>query len=215
MHPQKILLVDDDEINGKIFCKRLEKRGFDVSLVHSGSACLETIHKDPSYIVLLDIVMPEMDGVEVLDTLRKKYDSTVLPIIMITAKDEVEQVVECLEMGANDYITKPLSIEIAIARINTQLKMMDLHKKSLKSKQFQTIASMVATYNHEINNPLTIAMACLRKDVSSLTQDKLDQSIGALNRIAEIVRKIEEITKDPDSIEETTYVEDLKMIKLD
>tara|TARA_R110002072_G_scaffold64203_5_gene159684 strand:+ start:16948 stop:17592 length:645 start_codon:yes stop_codon:yes gene_type:complete len=210
-----ILIVDDDQINGKVLSKRLTKRDYEVELVHSGKDCLEAISNNDNVIVLLDIVMPEMTGVEVLLKIREKYSHTELPIIMITAKDDTEQVVECLELGANDFIAKPVNIDIASARINTILNLLDLSEKSVKAKQLSTIQSMVATYNHEINNPLTIALGFLKRDFSSLDERKVNIAIEALQRIAGITKKIEGLTREDAEIEETTYVDESKMMKLD
>lgn len=210
-----ILIVDDDHINGKVFAKRLTKRDYTVELVHSGQECLDVISKNSNYIILLDIVMPEMNGIEVLLKLRETYSSSELPVIMITAKDDTEQVVECLEMGANDFIAKPVNIDIATARINAQFSMLEMAEKSIKAKQLSTVQSMVATYNHEINNPLTIALGCLRRDFEKLDEKKVNIAIEALNRIADITKKIEGLTKDGAEIEETTYVDSSKMMKLD
>ncbi|MCP4914776.1 MAG: response regulator [Oligoflexia bacterium] len=210
-----ILIVDDDHINGKVFGKRLTKRGYTVELVHSGQECLDVIAQNSNYIILLDIVMPEMNGIEVLLKLRETYSSSELPIIMITAKDETEQIVECLEMGANDFIAKPVNIDIATARINATFNLLEMSERSIKAKQLSTVQSMVATYNHEINNPLTIALGCLRRDFEKLDEKKVKIAIDALNRIADITKKIEGLTKEGTEIEETTYVDSSKMMKLD
>ena len=207
-----ILLVDDDQINSKVFSKRLEKRGYRVFYVSSGEECLEFIKKNSNVIVLLDVVMPNMNGIEVLTTLRQEYPETKLPIIMITAKDDTEMVCQCFQIGANDYLTKPVNMDIGIARIETQQKLKSLNENALKSKQLETINAMIATYNHEINNPLTIAIGNLSKKFEDLDELKIKKSMDALFRIKDIVKKIDEVASE--EIQEEVYVEDTKMIKL-
>lgn len=208
-----VLIVDDDVINSKIFSKRLIKKGFNTHVVHSGLECLRLLDEDHSYIVLLDIVMPDMNGLEVLKEIRSKWTQTQTPVIMLSANDEVEQIVDCLTLKASDYITKPANIDIACARISAQSSLQRLSKENMKKNQVETINSMVVTFNHEINNPLTIAIGALKRDFNKITEKRVLIALESLYRIARIVKKIERVTKD-DDIEEETYVEDRKMIKL-
>ena len=208
-----VLIVDDDVINSKLFSKRLKKRGFSTQVVHSGMDCLRILDEDNSYIVLLDIVMPGMDGMEVLKEIRSKWTQTQTPVIMLSANEEVEQIVDCLTLKANDYITKPANIEIACARISAQSSLQRLSKDNIKKNQVETINSMVVTFNHEINNPLTIAIGALNRDFSKITEKRTVIALESLYRIARIVKKIERVTNDGD-VEEETYADDRKMIKL-
>lgn len=212
----KVILVDDDHINSKIFSKRLAKRGYDVDTLHSGSECLEFVKNfDKSYslVIILDIVMPELNGIEVLKEIREDFSPMELPVIMLSAKDDTEDIVECLSLGASDYLTKPANIDIATARINTQKELLSFYQGNIKKKQLETINSMVATFNHEINNPLTIALGSLKRDFSKIDERRVKISVEALERIADIVRKIEKVTKSSE-IEEEVYVDQTKMIKL-
>lgn len=116
-----ILVVDDEEINRDLLRRRLERKGYSVETVEDGSAalkCIETSHFD---MVLLDIMLPELDGVTVLKKLRVDFSASELPVIMVSAKDDSEGIVEALQLGANDYITKPVDFPVALARIDNQL----------------------------------------------------------------------------------------------
>ena len=118
----KLLLIDDDEMNGMLLKKRLNKRGFECEYVQSADECFEVLNQQQFDLVLLDIIMPRVSGIDVLVQIRKQKNNFELPVIMVTAKDEASDVVEALKKGANDYITKPVNMEIAEARIKTQLK---------------------------------------------------------------------------------------------
>ena len=215
---KKLLLVDDDQMNGKLLQSRLQKRGFECDYVMSGKECLEAL-KDGKYgLVLLDIMMPDMSGIEVLEEIRKDKKPVELPVIMVTAKDEAKDIVDALKKEASDYLTKPVNMEIAVARINTQLQVLALVNESLKSKQLSTITIMVTTLNHEINNPLAIAVGNLSILQTKLSEDtgaleRIEKAMGALNRITEIVKKIEEISQKSE-IEETVYSGDVNMFKV-
>ncbi len=212
---RKILLVDDDKMNGALLQKRLIKRGFECDYLENGSECfkaLENNTKGEYALLLLDIMMPGISGTEVLAKIRETKNSFELPIIMVTAKDEASDVVGSLKAGANDYLTKPVNIDIAEARINTQLKIVDLMDESLKGKQMTTIATMVTTLNHEINNPLAIAIGNLSLIQQKMDTTRIDKAMGALNRITEIVKKIEKITEG--DIEEVDYSKNINMFKI-
>lgn len=214
----KILLVDDDQMNGKLLQSRLAKRGFECDFVSSGKECLGALQVEDYALVLLDIMMPDMSGIEVLEELRKTKSNVELPIIMVTAKDETNDIVHALKKEANDYLTKPVNIDIAVARINTQLKVLELIQESLNAKQISTINTMVTTMNHEINNPLAIAVGNLailkdKVDPEIVDVERIKKALSALSRITEIVKKIEKISKG--NMEETVYSEEVNMYRID
>lgn len=116
-----LLLVDDEALNRDMLSRRLTHHGFRVDVADDGPAALRSIAADLPDLVLLDIMMPGMSGVEVLQAVRAMYAPDQLPVIMVTALKDSEDVVESLRLGANDYITKPVDFPIAMARINGQL----------------------------------------------------------------------------------------------
>jgi sigma-B regulation protein RsbU (phosphoserine phosphatase) len=116
-----ILVVDDDESNRESLRRRLARHGYTVIAAESGTAALEYMERQSFDLVLLDVMMPGMSGLEVLERVRRTRSPTQLPIIMATAKDASEDVVSALENGANDYVTKPLDFAVVLARVKTQL----------------------------------------------------------------------------------------------
>ena len=123
----RILIADDDSISRKLLRRLLEQDG------HDGSRCLGrprsagALREEPSDVVLLDIVMPELDGISVLEQLKATPGREHVPVIMISAVDETESVVRCIEIGADDYLTKPFNPVILRARINAGLAKKRLH----------------------------------------------------------------------------------------
>lgn len=116
-----LLLVDDNEMNRDMLSRRLRKRGYDVTAVSGGREALSLVQREDFDLVLLDIMMPDIDGIEVLKTLRKQHSLVELPVIMVTAKNHNDDVVNALSLGANDYVQKPLQFEVLLARIEIQL----------------------------------------------------------------------------------------------
>jgi len=116
-----LLVVDDNEMNRDLLSRRLIKKGHRVQVAEGGARALEMIEDEAFDVVLLDIMMPGMDGMEVLEKIRGHHAPDELPVIMATAKTEREDVVAALKMGANDYVAKPFDFPIVLARVQTQL----------------------------------------------------------------------------------------------
>jgi diguanylate cyclase (GGDEF)-like protein/PAS domain S-box-containing protein len=116
-----LLLVDDEVLNRDMLSRRLEHHGFRVDLAADGPAALQYIGAQRPDLVLLDSMMPGMSGVEVLQAVRAIYTPDQLPVVMVTALKDSDKVVEALNLGANDYITKPVDFPVALARIHGQL----------------------------------------------------------------------------------------------
>ena len=116
----KILIVDDHPTNVAILEEELGDN-YALSTALSGEAALRQVIEFQPDLMLLDIMMPGMDGLTVLSALRQTYSASALPIIMVTAKHDSTEIVKVLNMGANDYITKPIDFPAALARIRIQL----------------------------------------------------------------------------------------------
>jgi diguanylate cyclase (GGDEF)-like protein/PAS domain S-box-containing protein len=116
-----LLVVDDEALNRDMLSRRLRRHGFRVDVAADGPSALQLIGAQLPDLVLLDIMMPGMTGVQVLQALRTTYAPDQLPVIMVTALHDSDKVVEALHLGANDYITKPVDFPVAMARIQGQL----------------------------------------------------------------------------------------------
>ena len=117
----KLLVVDDNEMNRDTLSRRLIRAGHTVDLADGGQSALDMISAGQYDAVLLDVMMPDVDGFEVLKTVRENLSPEQLPIIMATAKTDSDTIVAALNSGANDYVTKPLDFPVVRARIQTQL----------------------------------------------------------------------------------------------
>lgn len=120
--PPRLLVVDDVEDNRHILRRRFTRLGYQVMEADDGEKAIAMAANYPFDVVLLDIMMPGIDGIEVLRHLRERFSESQLPVIMVTAKAASEDVVEALLIGANDYITKPVDMEVAAARVEMQLR---------------------------------------------------------------------------------------------
>jgi PAS domain S-box-containing protein len=135
-----ILVVDDIEANRDLFSRHLQRVGYQVALATGGVQALEMVASTPFDLILLDIMMPEMDGFTVLETLRKHYSASQLPVIIISAIYDSKEIVKALDLGANDYITKPFDRKMMLSRVSIQLESASLYKQLYLSEERYTLA---------------------------------------------------------------------------
>ncbi|NUN94595.1 MAG: response regulator [Candidatus Omnitrophica bacterium] len=119
---KNILVVEDEEDILELVEYNLAKNGFRVSAVSSGEAALRAIQSDPPDLVLLDLMLPGVDGLEVCKLLKSDSRTAKIPVVMLTAKGEESDIITGLELGADDYIAKPFSPKVLIARVRTVLR---------------------------------------------------------------------------------------------
>ena len=117
----RVLVVDDNEMNRDLLARRLERLGCTVDTADGGRTGLERIQSGDYQLIMLDIMMPDIDGLTVLKRVRETWSKTELPVIMATARDEGSDVAEALSLGANDYVTKPLDFKVVRARVENVL----------------------------------------------------------------------------------------------
>jgi class 3 adenylate cyclase len=122
-----ILVVDDDPVNRSMLSRTLEADGHEVTTVESGSEALDLLRSHDVDVVLLDVVMPTMDGYQVLERLKADPELRHLPVVMVTAVDDVASAVRCIELGADDYLSKPVDPVLLGARVRAGLTKKRLH----------------------------------------------------------------------------------------
>jgi len=142
-----LLIVEDEEFNREIMALHLQSYNYNIRFAVDGQQALDMVKEKKPDLILLDIMLPEIMGLQVLHTLRQQYSMVELPIIMVTAIDADERVVRALELGANDYAAKPINFPILIARLQTQLSLKQL---SALNNEF------ISTASHDLRKPLAI-----------------------------------------------------------
>lgn len=122
MSKERILVVDDEEDIRRLMEYSLVRDGFVAYTAESGLGAMNMVHDKKPDLIILDLMLPDMDGLDVCRAVRSNAETSTIPIIMVTAKGEDADIVAGLELGADDYITKPFSPRVLIARIKTVLK---------------------------------------------------------------------------------------------
>jgi DNA-binding response OmpR family regulator len=190
---QSVLIVDDLEANRALLERRLEKFGYRILSAESGSAALRILERETPNIILLDYMMPHMNGIEVLAKLRENRITRDIPVIMVTARAEAEAVVEALDSGADDYVTKPIDFDVLRARMETHIEKRkaasDLARANAVLDQRVTLRSMaLADMEGELQGEIR-----KRQELEAKLTGSPESDTGQGNNITAICRALETI----------------------
>ncbi len=190
--PAHILIVDDNA-DMRDYLKRILSGHFTVEAVADGTAALAAVQERMPDLVLSDVMMPRLDGFELLKTLRTNTQTKEIPIILLSARAGEESVIEGLETGADDYLIKPFSASELVARVNTHLQMAQLRGEALS--QERTISrrkdEVLSTVSHELNTPLVAILGWTRLLRSSPSnQSMLMKALETIERNATLQAKL-------------------------
>jgi DNA-binding response OmpR family regulator len=189
----RILVVDDLPENVFMLQDRLENEGYEIVTAYDGKTGIAKAVSDMPDLILLDVMMPEMNGIEVCKALKQDPVTAHIPIIMVTAKSGADDAKEGLEAGAFDYIKKPFEKIEMLARIGSALKLADAHKQMLEAEKRSTFAATVLTTNHKIKQPLTLMSLSSSAIKRELNKEQISKD-AILNRLSFIETAINEIT---------------------
>ena len=216
----RLLVADDSDRNREMLCHQLERQGYSVTAVANGRDALRLLKERPFDLVLLDVLMPDVDGFAALESIKADRHLREIPVIMISASDEYSSVIRCIEGGAEDYLPKPFDPVLLRARLKASLE-----KKALRDQQqakteeleiaylnlqkmqdqlitqekLASLGSLTAGIAHEIKNPLNFItnFAALSAELIAELRKSILESPGAetdeiLNDLSANVHKIEE-----------------------
>jgi two-component system sensor histidine kinase/response regulator len=209
----KILVVDDQPINVQLLKRKLEREGIQVATAYTGQEALEIVKREQPDLILLDVMMPDMDGIEVCQRLQENEDTRSIPVIFITARSSKEGKLEGLGVGAVDYITKPIDLDETLARVQTQLRfvvinreMIELQSRLVEARRTATIGAITQGIAHNLNNLLGVVMGYLdlvksHCDKPNDVKDNARQAEIAAQRIITIIKQLSSVAgKGPVSL---------------
>jgi DNA-binding response OmpR family regulator len=200
-----ILVVDDQPININLLERKLQRENMDVITASNGKECLEAIDRITPDLILLDVMMPEMDGIETCERLKKNPDTNSIPIIFITARSSKEGKLEGLNVGAVDYITKPIDLDETLARVKTQLRLQEVHRENLElqkrlgeSRRTAAVGAVTQGVAHNLNNLLGVAVGYLdllktASDNPEMVRRSVTLIDSAVDRMIDIIRQLSTI----------------------
>lgn len=213
-----ILLVDDEKMNLKILETILRRDGYQFFEAESGEETLKILERENIDLILLDLMMPGMDGYQTLERIKQNLSTSFIPVIIASALKESVDIEKGLELGANDYFTKPLSdddrrfqLPLKVRNLIKMKKMQDelsnlnyelgkTQEKLIEKEKEAAVVEMAGAASHELNQPLTAIMGNLQLVITKFSRDdplveKLNRVLNQVERMVEIVKKIGQITR--------------------
>jgi DNA-binding response OmpR family regulator len=216
---KKILVIDDLPENVFMLQDRLEHEGYEVITAYDGKSGITKALTELPDLILVDVMMPEVTGIEVCKTLVDNPSTQNIPIILITARSGAEDTKEGLEAGAFDYIKKPFNKIELMARINSALKLSEAHKIILESEQKSTFNATVVTTNHKIKQPLTLMSLSSAAIKRELNKEEISKE-AILKRLVYIdtgIKEINDVLNHLNSIKKpvfSNYIKNIKMVEM-
>jgi signal transduction histidine kinase len=189
----KILIVDDAEDTVELLKKRFRTEGYDTDEAYNGEEALLKVPEYEPDLIILDVMMPKIDGYEVCQRLKADEETKYIPILMLTAKGEVEHKVKGLDIGADDYMAKPFEYKELSARVRSLLSIKATHQKKVAEERSGALEQMMEQVAHEIRNPLTSVGGFARKVFNKLPED--DPNRKYLQYIIDDVAVLESMIK--------------------
>jgi DNA-binding response OmpR family regulator len=215
-----ILVIDDLPENVFMLQDRLENEGYNILTAYDGKSGIEKVRSELPDLILLDIMMPGITGIEVCKILVNDDRTKHIPIILVTAKAGAEDTKEGLEAGAFDYIKKPFNRVELLARVQSALKLSEANSLLLEAEKKSTFVATVVTANHKIKQPLTLltlSSAAIKRELNKEEISK-DSILNRLKYVDTAVKEITDVLNQLNSIKEPVmaqYTRNIKMIKVD
>lgn len=236
VRPHRILVVDNSVQNVDLISRFLKLNGFEPVTAYGGEEALRHIEDQEPEIVLLDLAMPQVDGFEVIRRVRSRSSLDAMPIIVLTALNDMNIKLQALGMGADDFLTKPFNQAELSARIRTHLRMRSLQKelhlrveelartnealvraqdRLIQAEKLSAIIELAGAVNHELNQPLTVILG-----QAELLMHELDRESPAYRRLEKIAyncRKMAHILSKMNEIKDyrtKEYAESTRIVDL-
>ena len=190
----KILIVDDSVDTGDLLNKRLSFEGYRTLSAYNGQEALQQAAEHNPDLIVLDIMMPDMDGYEVCERLKASKNTRYIPILMLTAKSGLEHKIKGLDVGANDYLGKPFDYKELSARIKSLLALKSAREELVSDERSSALDQMMDELAHELRNPLTSIGGLARRVRENLSEK--DRNKTYLDLIIQEVTRLEGMVKD-------------------
>lgn len=214
----KILVVEDERDTRFILEKLLSKNNFEVITANNGQEALQLLETFTPKVILADWTMPIMDGLELCNQIKSNEKLKIIYYIILTARTSLRDRVTGLDVGADDFLMKPIENQELVARIRSGIRIFNLQRELKAIEHSKAVVELACTIGHKINNPLSslkIALNNLKETVpeksSEHTEEDFEIMQQAIERIQTFVQQLTHL-ENPEIIK---YTDDSKMIKLD
>jgi len=216
MGTETILIVDDLPENIKIAGNILRSNNYKVIFALNAAEAEERLNNVEVDLILLDVMMPDMDGFEFCRRIKKDDKFKDIPVIFLSALSDTVNIVKSFEVGGVDFVMKPFNVQELLARVKTHLEIVSHRKTIIELEQKNTIAAMIVTANHEINQPLTVLKGNLEMLKINLKNyelpEKAAKNIEKIQKCSELIEAILHKYQTYTEYNFKPYLNDVKMI---
>jgi DNA-binding response OmpR family regulator len=209
-----ILLVEDEPLSRDVLARRLESADYQVTALTSGTECITWLASQRCDLVLMDVAMPVMNGIDALITIRATYSPDSLPVILVSAMVDSEDVIAGLAAGANDYVVKPVNFRVLEARIRSCLRMKSTVKLLVEAERqrvmIETLSQSAAKLAQPLAQTINNLELLMHKTIDDAeAQDELNEIVGCVEEVVEVIEKLKAAGRHDD----VPYDERLEMLK--
>jgi signal transduction histidine kinase len=210
----KILIIDDAVDTVELLKKRLRFEGYVTVEAYDGEEGLQQAGECNPDLIILDVMMPKLDGYEVCQRLKSHENTKYIPILMLTAKDEIEDRIKGLDVGANDYLPKPFDYKELSARVRSLLAIKAAREKLVEEEKSEALDQMMDEVAHEIRNPLTCIGGFARRVYDSLPEGGPNKRyvkmiVNEVARLEDMIKELVELKTTAISYKEPTNINDV------
>lgn len=191
---QTILIVDDNIDTVELLRKRLKAEGYNTEEAYDGEEALKKVYEVYPDLIILDVMMPKMDGYEVCQRLKTDDRTKFIPIIMLTAKSDVESKVKGLDIGADDYVPKPFDYRELSARVRSLITRKETAEKVIEEEKTESVRKLIDSLSHEIRNPIVSIAGFTKKVYDNLPPG--DPNKPYLMTILQEAERLERLLKE-------------------
>ena len=211
---RKILIVDDAVDTVELLKKRLRFEGYDTAEAYDGEEGLQKAAEYNPDLIILDVMMPKLDGYEVCQRLKSDENTKYIPIIMLTAKAEVESKIKGLDIGADDYLAKPFNYKELSARVKSLVTSKESREKLVEEEKAEALEQMMGEVEHEIRNPLTSIGGFARRVYEKLpdgdpNKKYMEMIINDVARLENMINQVLELKTTASSSGELTDINEV------
>ncbi|MBL1212567.1 MAG: response regulator [Ignavibacteriae bacterium] len=217
MEKPRVLVVEDEPETRYILDRLLTKNNFDVITAENGEEALEKIKTKPPKVIIADWTMPVMDGIELCKIIKQNDQYKSVYYIILTARVLIEDRVKGLDIGADDFLTKPVENEELLARIRAGVRIFNLQNELKKVEHTKALIEMACTIGHQINNPLSSLMMSLQNiedEIDITNNENVKYDLEVIQKSAVKIKKLTADLTQLQNPEVIDYTSDNKMIKL-
>jgi DNA-binding response OmpR family regulator len=189
-----ILVLDDDE-SLQFMVKAMLEKDYDIIQTFVPEEALDVLRRRQVDLIILDLMLPGISGIALCRRIKEEWKEQHIPVLILTARTDLETKIEALEAGADDYATKPFQERELLTRIKVQLRIRDLQQELVKTERLKAVVETAISANHEINNPLCAIINNAELMMASAHIQKDEESLALLGRIFSSALRIEKTIK--------------------